>query len=185
MSRQITSSDRGPGSTVEIVVTAPEPYAAMLAVRTGARMTLGALVQLIAGAERHVILTAPYIQDDTTNEMLFVSLRNALDRAVDVDIVSTRTGLDSIARLDLARGTTGRLTFYQPRTNIIDERRLGSHAKFCIVDSTHAYIGSANLTAPGLSEHLEIGVLVHGDAARQVEEFWRLAFEEGLLVRAD
>jgi phosphatidylserine/phosphatidylglycerophosphate/cardiolipin synthase-like enzyme len=173
-------------SPVEIVVTVPKPYAAALAVKARARMTLGALVQLIAGAERYVILSAPYIQEyESASELLYEALRGALRRGVDVDIVSTQAGLAAVARRDLGRRAKGRLRYYRPRANVLDETRLGSHAKLCVCDGAHAYIGSANLTAPGLSEHLEIGVLVHGQAAQQVETFWRLVFEEGLLVASE
>jgi hypothetical protein len=45
-----------------------------------------------------------------------------------------------------------------------------------------AYIGSANLTGPGLAGHIELGVLVRGAVAKQVEEFWILCHQLGLFV---
>jgi phosphatidylserine/phosphatidylglycerophosphate/cardiolipin synthase-like enzyme len=61
--------------------------------------------------------------------------------------------------------------------------RLGSHAKFCVADGRRAYVGSANLTGPGLSEHLEIGLLVHGKVAKQIEELWLYSVEIGMFVK--
>jgi len=78
----------------------------------------------------------------------------------------------------------GRLRFFQPLTNIENERRLGSHAKFCIADGKDAYIGSANLTGAGLSGNLEMGLLVQGELARQVEQFWQYLLEIGFFVEA-
>jgi phosphatidylserine/phosphatidylglycerophosphate/cardiolipin synthase-like enzyme len=63
-----------------------------------------------------------------------------------------------------------------------DKRRLGSHAKFCIPDWDSAYIGSANLTSPGLGENVEIGVMVRGEVARQLERFWQYAVDIGLCI---
>jgi len=51
-----------------------------------------------------------------------------------------------------------------------------------VADGESAYIGSANLTGPGLSGQLELGVLVHGEIARQIEQFWDYAVENGLFV---
>ena len=56
-----------------------------------------------------------------------------------------------------------------------DVTELGSHAKFCISDNTAAYVGSANLTKPGLGEHFELGVLVRGQAALDMRRFWDFA----------
>jgi len=47
---------------------------------------------------------------------------------------------------------------------------------------TPAYVGSANLTGPGLSDHLELGLLVHGQVAKQIEEMWQYSIEIGLFV---
>jgi phosphatidylserine/phosphatidylglycerophosphate/cardiolipin synthase-like enzyme len=65
---------------------------------------------------------------------------------------------------------------------VLDPRLLGSHAKFCVSDGVAAYIGSANLTGPGLAGHIELGVLVRGPVAKQVEEFWMLCHQLGLFI---
>ena len=66
--------------------------------------------------------------------------------------------------------------------NVENEHRLGSHAKICVCDGAHAYVGSANLTMPGLNENFEMGLLVHGEVARQILDLWKLLMERGLLV---
>ncbi|MXZ20386.1 MAG: hypothetical protein F4Y84_07235 [Caldilineaceae bacterium SB0665_bin_25] len=184
MSRFSTLTNRSlRHSDVEVVITAPDRYAARLVMQIRARLTLGTLTQLIANSEHYVILSVPFIQEnDSVSAPIFQALRSALRRSVNIDIVSTLAGLRIIARMELQEGTNGRIRFYRPHANIQDERRLGSHAKFCVSDGGHAYVGSANLTMPGLSENIEVGVLLHGEPARQIEDFWRIAIEMGLLV---
>ena len=80
----------------------------------------------------------------------------------------------SLSGLDIAslkHAAMGRLRVSQPTTNMLDSRVLGSHAKLCVSDGIAAYIGSAKLTGPGWAGHIELGVLVRGPLARQVEEF--------------
>lgn len=172
-------------SELELVITAPEAYAAALALRSRARMTLGALTQMISQIERHVLLSVHFIQSgDAVRAPIFCALQSALGKGVSIDVVSTRSGLEVVRGRLSTQGTKGRLRFFQPQVNIDDERRIGSHAKTCVSDGEHAYVGSANLTIPGLNEHFEIGLLVHGEVARQVWDFWRLLMERGLLVES-
>ena len=165
------SSDITP--RVEFVITAPAPYGAEMAYRARARTTLGVLTQLIAQAERYVVIAAPFIHPGGGTETgpLTDALRAALQRGVSVDVVSTGGGLQAVNAKELRLIARGQLRLLQPRANIEDERRLGSHAKFCVADGLHAYIGSANLTGPGLATNLEMGVLVHGELAQQISEF--------------
>ena len=172
-------------SELELVITAPEAYAAALALRSRARLTLGALTQMISQAERHVLLSVPFIQSgDAVGAPIFCALQSALGKRVSVDVVSTRSGLEVVQGRLLTQGTEGRLRFFRPQVNIDDERRNGSHAKIYVSDGEHAYVGSANLTMPGLNEHFEIGLLVHGEVARQIWDFWKLVMDRGLLVES-
>ena len=168
----------------EFVITAPEPYGAELAYKTRARLTLGALTQLVAQAKQSLVIASPFIQPNSGIDSgpLADALRNALRRGVSVDIVSTGSGLQALDIGDLQRLSSGRLRLFRSRPNMQDGRRLGSHAKFCIADSQHAYIGSANLTTPGLSINLEMGLLVHKELAQQVAEFWEFLLQIGFFV---
>lgn len=173
-----------PESIAEFVITAPEAYGAELAYRTRARMTLGALTQLVAQARQSLVIAAPFIQSDSGLDggPLAEALRGALRRGVMVDVVSTGSGLQTLAIEDLQRITYRRLRFFRPQPNIEDERQLGSHAKFCIADSRHAYSGSANLTTSGLTRNLEMGLLVHDELALQIAEFWEFLLRTGFFV---
>lgn len=173
-----------PTPTVEFVITAPEPYGSELAVRTRARMTLGVLAQMIAQAEHYLVIAAPFIQRGAQlySDPLGMALKGALQRGINVDVVSTGSGLQALDLTSLHGIARGRLRSFQPQANVRDERELGLHAKFCLADGLHAYIGSANLTGGGLYGNLEMGLLVHGELAQQVEQFWRYLLEIGFLA---
>lgn len=171
--------------TVEFVITAPEPYGAELAVRTRARMTLGVLTQLVAQADHYLVIAAPFIQRGAQlyRDPLWIALKGALQRGVNVDVVTTASGLQALDVASLCGIARGCMRFFQPKANVLDERELGFHAKFCLSDGLHAYIGSANLTGGGLYGNLEMGLLVHGELAQQVEQFWRYLLEIGFFVQ--
>ena len=172
---------------VELVITAPEPYGAALAYRTRCRTTLGVLTQLLAQAQKYVVFAAPFLQSGygLSDGPLAEAMRSALQRGVNVDVVSTAQGLKTLNATRLQRDAQGLLRLFQHYANIEDERNIGSHAKFCIVDETWAYVGSANLTGPGLSRHLEMGLLVQGDVARKIYECWTYSLEIGLFTPVD
>jgi len=169
---------------VELVMTVPEPHGALLAYQARCRTTLGVLAQLLAQAKRRIIISAPFIQPSQKLAVgiLADAVRSALRRGVCVDFLSTGPSLLSVERDHLLRETSGILRLFRPSANLINEQKLGSHAKFCVADGESAYVGSANLTGPGLSGQLELGLLVHGEIARQLEQFWDYAVEHDLFV---
>lgn len=171
-------------SSVELVITPPEPFGAVLAERTGCRVTLGVLTRLLAEAQKRVVISAPYLQRGygLSGGPMADAFRAALLRGINIDVVSTKNSLETVDASSLRQGAIGSLRLFRPSANVTDEMRLGSHAKFCISDGQSAYVGSANLTGPGLSEHLEIGVLVHGKVAKQIEELWLYSVEIGIFI---
>jgi len=177
-------SSKHASSNIEFVVTIPEPYGVELAYEARVRTTLGVITQLIAQAQQQLIVAAPFIQPHKSLESgpLAEALRAALRRGVNVDVVGTGSSLEALALDDRGQEARGRLRLFQPRVNVEDERRLGLHAKFYIADDRHAYIGSANLTIPGLSENLEMGLLIHGEIAQQIAEFWRLLLDKEFFI---
>lgn len=169
---------------VELVMTVPEPHGALLAYKAQCRTTIGVLVQLFAQAKHRVIIGTPFIQtsQELADGVIADAIRSAMRHGVSVDILSTDQSLQAIERDRLLRDTGGKLQLFRPSANLINRQRLGSHAKFCVADGESAYVGSANLTGPGLSGQLELGLLVHGEIARQIEQFWDYAVETGLFV---
>ncbi|WP_404786902.1 phospholipase D family protein [Altericista sp. CCNU0014] len=173
-----------PDFQVQLVITAPEPYGAALAHRMKCRMTLGVLTQLLSQAKRYVVIAAPFMQAGygLSSGTLADALRAALQRGVNVDVVGTGQGLQTLDTTWFRQNAQGRLRLFQSKENMTDAKRLGSHAKFCVADGLSAYVGSANLTAPGLGRHLEMGLLVQGEVARQIEDFWIYALEIELFI---
>ncbi|ABK19426.1 phospholipase D-like domain-containing protein [Syntrophobacter fumaroxidans] len=168
----------------ELVITAPEPFGALMAYRTRCRTTVGALTQLIAEAKQHVIIAAPFMQSGygLSSGTLADALRAALHRRVNVDILSTSQSQQTINREHLILNSSGTLRFFQAAAHFENCQQLGSHAKFCVADGQRAYVGSANLTGPGLSTQVEMGILIGGAVAQQIEQFWEYAVEIGLFL---
>lgn len=159
--------------SADLVITAPEPFGARLAYLASARMTLGVLTELVVGAKSRLVLAAPYLSEEVFEAgVLAASIHSALDRGVLVELASTGNQVRSLPEAVQRRRAGSRLVLYSSNANIEGESRLGSHAKFCISDSTAAYLGSANFTSPGLNGHLEMGVLLRGDKAIEISSFW-------------
>jgi len=171
-------------SSVELVITAPEPFSSLVAYHARCRTTMGVLTEVILEAQRRLVIGAPFIQKShgLSSEALSIALRTALGRGVNVDILSTTHSLLSIDQEYFAKDSIGHLRFFVASSNLADSQKLGSHAKFCIADGILAYIGSANLTFSGLSDQIEMGVLIRGTVAQQIDQFWDYAIQAGLLV---
>lgn len=170
-------------SDAELVLTLPSPSQSRL-YQPDARTTVGCLTQLIVEARRHVVIAAPFMQrgHGLSSGPLAFALGASLERGLDVDVLGTREGLSTLLIDTLCRRSNGRLRLWEPSQHVSDPRDLGSHAKFCIADGQAAYVGSANFTGPGLGDQLEMGVLVRGPIATQIEAFWGLACKTGFFV---
>lgn len=175
-----------PDNSIEIVITAPEAFGAALAYCTQCRTTMGVFMQLIVQARERIVIAAPFIQSDYGKpaEVLWAALAQAASGGVALQLISAGTGLQGVEQLLGSIKPTHNIRVFCPHPELTDGNRLGLHAKFCVVDGARAYVGSANLTGPGLTRHLEMGVLVHGHAAEQIEDFWRYCVEIGVLVES-
>jgi phosphatidylserine/phosphatidylglycerophosphate/cardiolipin synthase-like enzyme len=170
---------------VEIVITAPEPFGSALAYCTQCRTTMGVLMQLIVQAKNRIVIAAPFIQAEYGKpaEVIRTALAQVTAGGVSLQIISSGAGLQGIEQLLKSIESKHLVHVFSPHAELTNGNQLGLHAKFCVVDGERAYVGSANLTGPGLGRHLEMGVLVNGYAAKQIEDFWRYCIEIGVLVR--
>ena len=176
---------------VQLVITAPAPFAEEFAYAVRARSTLGVLIELLAAAERRIILAAPFVQAEAVLELglLGSAIVAALNRGVSVDILSTRRNLNLPVVQGYARKHSNQVRLFYPAFPMSDSSELGSHAKFCIQDDESAYVGSANLTGPGLGGarsktrfHFEMGLLIRGRPARELSAFWLYALRFGVFA---
>jgi len=103
---------------------------------------------------------------------LQAALRGALERGVRIDLISTHQSLHGMDLRTVRAAGLGRLQVFQPRANQEVQGVLGSHAKFYVADGKSAYLGSANLTFLGLNQHLELGLLLQDDIAREIMNLW-------------
>lgn len=169
-----------------LVISAPEDLSGRLAIQAGARLTLGVLVELAIGATDRLVLASPYLNVASLlrGGVVAQAINTAIVRGVRIEIASAGGNINELRAvlLETTGALGGRVRLFQPQVNLLDDRRLGSHAKFCIADTRKAYLGSANFTTPGLGEHLEMGVLLEGVAAGQVARFWDDLKAIGLFV---
>ncbi len=172
-------------SQVELVLTLPQSLGPEMAYLAHARTTLGALTQMVAQAQHELVMAAPYIKGDIFGEgILQIALQHAVEkRHVELNIVTTGESLDSFTNIAWIMANRARVHFFRPKSNVDIEQHLGSHAKFCIADGQIAYIGSANLTFLGLRQHLEMGVLLHDELAREVRNLWVLLTKSGFFEK--
>lgn len=172
-----------PETKLELVLTLPDLHGTPL-YQLGTRTTAGVLTQIVAGAHTSVVLAAPFMQAGfgLSTGPIAIAVEQALARGVQVEILGTRDGLATLDTHRLCRRSTSVLRLWEPSAHVENPQRLGSHAKFCVVDERIAYVGSANFTGPGLSTQLEVGLLTEGPVAQQIGEFWELACKTGLFV---
>jgi phosphatidylserine/phosphatidylglycerophosphate/cardiolipin synthase-like enzyme len=153
------------------------------------------LTSLIVEAQKSVVLTAPFVQAEAVLEIgaLSEALHGALGRGVELDIMTTRENVSVGPLQEMIRTWPEQVRLFYPEFPAAEVSTLGSHAKFCIRDSDAAYVGSANLTTPGLGglneygresrQHFEMGLLVGGQIAEQLKLFWNYSVRVGLFAR--
>lgn len=171
-------------SRVEVVVTMPEELPRDLLIPTAMRMTLGVLVELIAESRSRIVLASPFLQlTSICRGPLGLAFGTAAARGVLIDIVSMGGGMAEVDTMALAAHRLPMsVRVSQPRPNLLDSEVMGSHAKFCLVDGSAAYIGSANFTENGLTKHFELGALVRGQPANDLSSLVNRLFADGLFV---
>lgn len=168
----------------QIVITSPGPDAIQIAHDVRARTTLGVLTTLIAESKKHLVIASPFVQADeaVSKEPLAGALKEALKRGVGVEIASTRKGLDNLNRAELSSLARNYIRYFQASVDYPDSSSIGFHAKFCVSDGQKAYVGSANLTKPGIEQHFEMGVLVFDKTASHILKVWRYLVSKEFFV---
>lgn len=168
----------------QIVITSPGTEATQIAHDVRARTTLGVLTTLIAQSKKHLVVASPFVQADEalSKEPLAGALKEALRRGVGVEIASTRQGLDNLNRAELKSVARNYIRYFQASAGYPNSSSIGFHAKFCVADGQRAYVGSANLTKPGIEQHFEMGLLVFDKTASQILNVWRYLVSKEFFV---
>ena len=131
-----------------------------------------ALLDLIASADRRIVLASPFWDLQTANE-LAEALAKRLEAGVSVDLLGRFVPKDrEIERLLLRR-----LRKYH-KCQIFAWHKKGNdralttfHFKAAVIDDgLRAYLGTANLTFAGLRTVMELGWIVQGDPAKRLLE---------------
>jgi phosphatidylserine/phosphatidylglycerophosphate/cardiolipin synthase-like enzyme len=178
------SSHRSP--EVEVVVTLSGDDAPLLLSRHGLRTTFGVVTELLAASQEQIVIAAPYMQEaGLCDGAIGMALQAALERGVRVDLITSRGSLGAPWPRRLEGVHTGRVRVLIPTDNAHDSRVLGSHAKFVLCDGKRAYVGSANLTTKGMTEHIELGVLLEGRPAKKIMDFVATLLETGRLLTVE
>ena len=116
------------------------------------------LVAALAAAQRHIIMTTPYLVPD---EPTMLALAMAADRGVQVDLVVPRKSDSPIV------AAAGRYYYQQLMESGVNIHTYQSgmlHAKTITVDDAFALLGSANLDVRSFYLNFEINVLLYGPA---------------------
>jgi phosphatidylserine/phosphatidylglycerophosphate/cardiolipin synthase-like enzyme len=134
--------------------------------------------------QHNLIFVSPFIQRDEgiNKPPLSYALEAALARGVKIHIASTSASLQQVGIKRAFERYYSQIFYYQPQEHASDPTRLGSHAKFCLSDARQAYVGSANLTAPGLNHNLELGLLVRDVVAKQIYDVWKYLLDRGFFI---
>lgn len=139
---------------------------------TNFKKTLTILRRMLSGAEHEIIIASPFFDPGFKN--FSGILESAIERGCQLLILtrelSDPESFNSKALNEIA-------SKYQNRDNcqIVswEKKKLGIHLKSMVVDSEKAYIGSANFTKGGISEHVELGIYIEGSQAEKIQEFIR------------
>lgn len=131
--------------------------------------TLSALLNLTSNARRKLVMASPFL--DRGFETLIPALSRLIAAGGDVLLI-TRELTNPASHNSAVAHALRRECGASARLSVVswEEDGLGLHMKAAVADSLSAYIGSANLTWGGMSQHAELGVILNGPSVLQVEE---------------
>ena len=169
---------RTPAPRPQVVLTVPREVTLPDEARHLQRSLAGRITDALISANRRVLLASPY-WSEPGNTILLPALAKAVDLHLPVILVGARVEDRSHYAAMLALGCTlatrgadvSAYAYVPPKKNSL------FHAK--VVAGRVGYLGSANLTASGLGEHVELGMPL---AEVDVERVWWLI---DVLVRTD
>ena len=130
----------------------------------GLRSIQSTIEEMIMDSQ-HEIIIATYAITGRVEE-LFRLLEDAASRGVNITIMINHLS----EQPEEVRGLLLSLSRRYPNVTIYDfyEVNRAMHMKVVAVDRKRAFIGSANITWRGMTENLEVGVVVEGESAEKI-----------------
>lgn len=161
---------RKPEPRPQVVLTVPREATLPAEARHLQKSLAGRISDALISANRRVLLASPY-WSESGNRLLLPSLDKTIALRLPVTLAGARkedashhAAMCALGRELIAVGVEANVyTYVPPKENSL------FHAK--IVAGRTGYLGSANLTASGLGEHVEVGVPL---AEPDVERVWWL-----------
>lgn len=162
------ATERGAASNVPRVIWTLPPALADAGDSGG---YLDAAIEVINAAQKSLWLVSPFVEARGMGRLLEPAVR-ALERGVRVRVVSHGTELASSsasAALEQLRRESVRIAGNLAVYGVVADAGLLVHSKVVLADGVTATLGSANLTNRGLTLNFEVGVLLRGEPARDLE----------------
>jgi PLD-like domain len=170
---RIENRERAERSEVRLCIAVPPGLDTTLEdrmLREGAELR-AAVLEVVASAKHDLILASPFWDEETTEEIADL-LTKRLDAGVQVCILGRFTEaspspMSAILRRLAAHECCRVLAWFSATPS--DRSVQTFHFKAAVADEGRvAYLGSANLTTYGLRSRMELGVILSGEAARQL-----------------
>jgi phosphatidylserine/phosphatidylglycerophosphate/cardiolipin synthase-like enzyme len=136
------------------------------------------ILSLFTGATRRIVVMTPFL--DRPGAVILKSLLQRVHEGIEISLVLRN--LDRPDRDDYPIGYPlisdwlreyGVSVFNYSLRHIPGGPVETFHAKLVLADDSRAYVGSANMTGSSFENSVELGVLLSGGAARQLEHFVR------------
>lgn len=131
--------------------------------------TQHALVELVASAEREIVLLAPFTVPESIAGV--VAPLQFARRGTELNLLvtgsdATITWICKQLQALLPAAVAARTTVHLPRSS----EAVWPHAKILLVDGERGYAGSANFTPGGLQHYFELGVVLTSEQAQVVQK---------------
>jgi phosphatidylserine/phosphatidylglycerophosphate/cardiolipin synthase-like enzyme len=173
----LTVDDQPEDAKSHICVSTPPSISAVAEclIRESCTDLRSGLLDLISGATRSIIIASPFWDASTTGEMVSL-LGKRLNTGVQLSLIGRFSNdLPLSVEAELRRIAANKgcriLSWFEVAGNETET----FHFKAVTIDDGRAgYIGSANMTASSLRSRMEIGIILKGDLALQLDRILRI-----------
>ncbi|MGQ9609674.1 MAG: phospholipase D-like domain-containing protein [bacterium] len=173
---------RDRSTTIQILATLPPVISLRKEVPRIPSVSSG-IARLISSAKDSIWIVNPFF-DEVGTAYLIPFLSNACLKGVEIKITTRRPVSNSISdgqRTALRMvwselGSTGKLFLRSFHGTGNDAEPYGLHSKVLVTDDDSCYLGSANITGFSFRRNFELGVLLRGDAVKDILKIVRVVW---------